>query len=109
MNKHTARFATVVSTTATNTRRLLHLVREASPEATNATIDALWKELEDLYAALNDAKAALPVFLEKQRNSLSLYHTSMMNQMIQDTQNELEIQHKKVSLSLQVAYDWRTN
>jgi hypothetical protein len=97
VDKHAARFSTVVSSTITNTRRLLDLIREASSNATKSTVEALWRELEELYAALNDTKAALPTFLEKQRNNMSLYHNAMMNQMIKETQDELNIQHKKVS------------
>jgi DNA repair exonuclease SbcCD ATPase subunit len=95
--KHAKKFSTTVSTTVSNTRRLLELVREASPDATNPTVDALWNELEELFAAANEAKEALPVFLEKQRDNMSLYHSSMVNEAIKDTQEELKIQHKKVS------------
>jgi hypothetical protein len=94
--KHASKFTRTISTTVTNTRRLLELIREASPDA-NPTVDALWKELEELYAAANEAKDALPAFLEKQRDNMSLYHSSMVNEAIKDTQDELNIQHKKVS------------
>ncbi|ENI09207.1 hypothetical protein COCC4DRAFT_56729 [Bipolaris maydis ATCC 48331] len=98
VNQHAAKLSTVISSTIANTRHLLNLIREASPETSSATTEALWSELEKLYTAMNDAKAALPKFLDKQRNNISLYHTAMMNQMIQDTQNELNIQHKKVNI-----------
>lgn len=101
MNQHAAKLSTVISSTIANTRHLLNLIREASPETSSATTEALWSELEKLYTAMNDAKAALPKFLDKQRNNISLYHTAMMNQMIQDTQNELNIQHKKVGSTLE--------
>jgi hypothetical protein len=95
--KHSKKFSRTVSTTVTNTRRLLELIREASPDATNPTINDLWDELEQLFAAANEAKEALPTFLEKQRDNMSLYHSSMVNEAIKDTQEELNIQHKKVS------------
>jgi hypothetical protein len=95
--KHAKKFSRTVSTTVSNTRRLLELIREASPDATNPTVDALWNELEELFAAANEAKEALPAFLEKQRDNMSLYHSSMVNEAIKDTQEELKIQHKKVS------------
>ncbi|EUC31628.1 hypothetical protein COCCADRAFT_6510 [Bipolaris zeicola 26-R-13] len=98
VNQHAVKLSTVISSTIANTRRLLNLIREASPDTSNATVEALWDELEKLYTAMNDAKAALPTFLDKQRNNISLYHTAMMNQMIQDTQHELNIQHKKVNI-----------
>lgn len=97
VEKHAAKLSVIVSDKVVNTRRLLELIREACPEATNATIDALWVELEDLFAAANDSKAALPEFLEKQRDNLGLYHASMMNETIQERQDELNIAHKKVS------------
>ena len=95
--KHAKKISRTVSSTVTNTRRLLELIREASPDATNPTIDDLWDELEQLFAAANEAKEALPEFLEKQRDNMSLYHSSMVNEAIKDTQDELNIQHKKVS------------
>lgn len=100
VDKHAARFSTVVSTTVTNTRRLLDLIREASSDSTKAAVDTIWQELNELYAAVNDAKAVLPVFLEKQRNNVSLYHAATMTEMIKDTQHELDTQHKKVSCPL---------
>lgn len=41
---------------------------------------------------------ALPTFLEKQKDNMSLYHTSMVNEAFQETQDELNTQHKKVNL-----------
>lgn len=95
--KHAKKFSRTVSTTVTNTRRLLELIREALPDANTSTLNDLWDELEQLFAAANEAKEALPAFLEKQRDNMSLYHSSMVNEAIKDTQDELNIQHKKVS------------
>ncbi|KZM22364.1 uncharacterized protein EKO05_0007741 [Ascochyta rabiei] len=92
---HAAKFANAVSSTATNTRQLLALLRESVPGS--EAVDDLWKELEQLFEAANDAKAALPTFLEKQRDSMSLYHSSMMNETICETQQELKLQHKKIN------------
>lgn len=100
VDKYAARFSVVASNAAANTRKLLELIREALPESSRSVLETLFKELDQLYAAFNDAKAALPIFLEKQRSNTSLYHASMMNQMMQDTQYELNIQHKKVSCPL---------
>ncbi|KAI4623462.1 hypothetical protein J4E80_003272 [Alternaria sp. BMP 0032] len=96
--KHAKKFTRTVSTTVTNTRRLLELIRAESPDATNPTVEALWNELEALFAAANDAKEKLPVFLEKQRDNMSLYHSSMVNEAIKDSQDELNTQHKKVNI-----------
>ncbi|KAL1798325.1 hypothetical protein ACET3X_002362 [Alternaria dauci] len=96
--KHSKKFSRTVSNTITNTRRLLELIREASPEANNSITTQLWDELEQLFAAASEAKEALPVFLEKQRNNMSLYHSSLVNEAIKDTQDELNIQHKKINL-----------
>lgn len=98
VDKHGTIFSRTISSSVTSTRRLLELIRESAPDATNATVDKLWNELEELFAAANDAKATLPAFLEKQRNNMSLYHTSMMNETIRDTQDELNTQHKKVNI-----------
>jgi len=95
--KHAKKISRTVSTTVTNTRRLLELIREALPDANTSTLNDLWDELEQLFAAANEAKEALPAFLEKQRDNMSLYHSSMVNEAIKDTQDELNIQHKKVS------------
>ncbi|CAI9625115.1 hypothetical protein GT037_007437 [Alternaria burnsii] len=96
--KHVKKFSRTVSSTVTNTRRLLELIREALPDANTSTLNGLWDELEQLFAAANEAKEALPVFLEKQRDNMSLYHSSMVNEAIKDTQDELNIQHKKVNI-----------
>ena len=97
VEQHDAELSITISDKVINTRRLLELMRAACPEATNATIDALWIELEDLFAAANRSKSALAGFLEKQRDNLALYHASMMNETIRETQDELNIAHKKVS------------
>ncbi|RII16447.1 hypothetical protein CUC08_Gglean002885 [Alternaria sp. MG1] len=96
--KHAKKISRTVSTTVTNTRRLLELIREALPDANTSTLNDLWDELEQLFAAANEAKEALPAFLEKQRDNMSLYHSSMVNEAIKDTQDELNIQHKKVNI-----------
>jgi hypothetical protein len=99
VEKHTAKLSSTISSTLANTHRLLELIRESMPaaDATDSPVDKLWTELEQLFAAASDAKAALPAFLEKQRNNMSLYHNSMMNEAVRDTQEELNISYKKVS------------
>ncbi|KAI2480927.1 Spc7 multi-domain protein [Pyrenophora tritici-repentis] len=98
VEQHVADLSRTVSDKVVNTRRLLELVREKCPEATNATIDALWVELEGLFAAANDAKAALPEFLHKQRDSLGLHHTALLNETIRETEGELNIVRKKADI-----------
>lgn len=105
VDEHAAKLSRTVSSTVANTRRLLELIRQSTPDAAGASMDTLWKELEQLFVAVNDANAALPVFLEKQRNNMSLYHTSMMNEAIQDTQEELKISHKKVNIQHSLILD----
>ncbi|KAJ4332930.1 hypothetical protein N0V95_009542 [Ascochyta clinopodiicola] len=92
---HTAKFTRAVSSAVTNTRQLLALLRKSVPGSEE--VDDLWKELEQLFETANDAKDALPIFLEKQRDNMSLYHSSMMNETICETQQELKLQHKKVN------------
>ncbi|KAF3041617.1 hypothetical protein E8E11_001308 [Didymella keratinophila] len=95
VEQHTAKFSRAVSSAVENTRQLLNLLREATPDAKE--VDHLWQELEKLFEAANEAKTALPEFMEKQRDNMSLYHSSMMNETIRETQQELNLQHKKVN------------
>ncbi|KAF3009896.1 hypothetical protein E8E13_010852 [Curvularia kusanoi] len=95
VDDHTASFSRAVSNAVLNTRELLCLLRESTPGSENA--DKLWQELEQLFKAANDANDALPRFLEKQRDSMSLYHSSMLNETRRETQEELNLQHKKVN------------
>lgn len=101
VDKHAAKLTRTMSSTMTNMRRLLELIRESlqgNNVADMKTLEELWAELEQLFAAANEAKLALPAFLQKQSNNMSLYHASMMNEMIRDTQQEVEIQYKKVNV-----------
>lgn len=101
VDKHAAKFSRTVSAAVTNTRKLLELIREALKEddaAALKTVDDLWTELELLFEATKGAKDALPEFLEKQRDNMALYHGAMMNEAYQETQQELNLQHKKVNL-----------
>lgn len=95
VEEHTAKFNRAVSNAVVNTRQLLMLLREATPGS--EVVEKLWEELEQLFEAASKAKAALPVFMEKQRDNMSLYHSSMMNETIRETQDELNLQHKKVN------------
>ena len=92
---HTASFSKAVSSAVENTRELLRLLREST--SSSELTDSLWQELEKLFKAANTAKSALPEFMENQRNNMSLYHSSMMAETIQETQAELNLQHKKVN------------
>jgi DNA repair exonuclease SbcCD ATPase subunit len=92
---HTKKMSRTVSNAVTNTHQLLTLLRESTPGS--EAVDGLWKELQQLFEAINDTNAALPSFMEKQRDSMSLYHSSMMNETIRETQDELNLQHKKVN------------
>lgn len=98
VEQHTAKFSGAVSSAVMNTRQLLLHLREASPGAD--AVDHLWQELEQLFKAANEARIALPQFMEKQRDNMSLYHSSMMNDTIRETQQELNLQHKKVNTQL---------
>ena len=95
VEEHTAKFSRAVSSAITNIRRLLSLLRESTPSS--EVVDNLWQELEQLFEIANNAKAALPEFMEKQRDNINLYHSSMMNETIRETQEELNLQHKKVN------------
>ncbi|KAF2851606.1 hypothetical protein T440DRAFT_54117 [Plenodomus tracheiphilus IPT5] len=101
VDKHAAKLSRTVSTVVTNTRQLLALIHETlQKEGTTGTenVDSLWAEMDQLVTAAGDAKSAIPVFLEKQRNNMSLYHASMLNETIADTQEELNLQHKKINI-----------
>jgi hypothetical protein len=104
VQKHSTEFTRSVSSAVTNTRQLISRLREAlmkdgnPSEADLKAVDALWDELERLFEVAKHAKIALPKFLEKQEENMRLYHRAMMNEMMQDTQQELNLQHKKVDI-----------
>jgi hypothetical protein len=95
VDQHTTKVSRAVSSAVENTRQLLNLLREATPNA--EVVDHLWQELEQLFESTNEANTALPEFMEKQRDNMSLYHSSMMHETIRETQQELTLQHKKVN------------
>lgn len=101
VEKHATKFSNTVSSAVTNTRRLLELIREAVQKEDPASlkaVDDLWTELQQLFEAAKGAKDALPDFLEKQRNNMALYHGSMINETYRESQEELNLQHKKTNL-----------
>ncbi|KAF2659829.1 hypothetical protein K491DRAFT_590472 [Lophiostoma macrostomum CBS 122681] len=104
IEKHSTSFGKSVSSAVTNTRRLLELLRDSikkdgeSSTAELDTVDDLWHELERLFEAANDAKVALPTLMEKQKSNMALYHNSVLNDTLRDTQAELNLQHKKVNI-----------
>lgn len=112
VEQHAAKFSRTVSAAVTNTRQLLELIREAvqkeDPDALKS-VDDLWTELEQLFQAAQGTKEALPNFLEKQRNNMALYHASVMNETYRDSQDELNMQYKKVSHASSTEYHLRTN
>ncbi|KAL6708611.1 hypothetical protein ACN47E_002592 [Coniothyrium glycines] len=101
VDKHATQFSRSISSAVSNTRRLLELIRESvqkeNVQSTKA-LDDLWVELEQLFAAANDNKAAVFTFMEKQRDNMSLYHASKLNETIRETQEELNMQHRKVNI-----------
>jgi predicted nucleic acid-binding Zn-ribbon protein len=100
IEKHSLQFTRTVSSTVTNTHRLLELIRENNKDDDSSlqTVDELWADLERLFEAAKGATDALPSFLEKQRNNMALYHSSQMNETYLEAQQELNMQHKKVNL-----------
>jgi chromosome segregation ATPase len=101
VEKHSTKFATTVSATVTNTRKLLKLIREAlnkDDAPALEMVEELWTELEQLFDAARQSKDALPSFMEKQRNNMALYHATVMNETYRESQEELNMQHKKVNL-----------
>jgi hypothetical protein len=102
--KHIAQFGKSVRTAVENTHRLLNLIRDSIKQDDPAaavklqTVDNLWAELEYLFKAADNAKIALPEFLVKHEENMGLYHASMLNETIQNSQAELNLQHKKVNI-----------
>lgn len=92
---HTASFSKAVANAVENTRELLRQLRDSTPNS--KVVDGLWQELEQLFEAANTAKTALPQFMENQRGNMNLFHSSMMHETIQETQAELNFQHKKLN------------
>lgn len=98
VEKYAAKLSNTVSSAVTNTRQLLQLVREAVSKEDSAAlknVDELWDELELLFEATEGSKAALAQFLEKQRNNMALYHSSIVNETYRETQDQLDIERKK--------------
>jgi len=104
IDKHSASFAKSVLTTMQNTRQLLDLIRNSikkeSPTADSelATVENIWKELGKLNEAAVEARNALPAFLDKQKENMSLYHSSVVNETMRESQAELDLQHKKINI-----------
>jgi chromosome segregation ATPase len=98
VDNYAAKYSSTVSSAVANARQLLGLIRKSMSAADLKAVDQMWTELEQLFVAVNDAKTALPVFLEKQKNNMSLYHASLLNEAIRENQEELNLQHKKVNL-----------
>ncbi|KAH9867184.1 hypothetical protein IAQ61_007776 [Plenodomus lingam] len=101
VDKHAAKLSSKVSTAVANTHQLLALINDSLQKegvTDTGTVNKLWTELEQLITAAGDANTTIPLFLKKQRNNMSLYHASAINESMRDTQEELNIQHKKVNL-----------
>jgi chromosome segregation ATPase len=76
-------------------------IRKESPASADTdlkAVNSLWSELEKLYEAAQEAKTALPTFLERQKDNMSLYHNSVVNEGFQETHEELAAQQKKVNI-----------
>ncbi|KAF2122783.1 hypothetical protein BDV96DRAFT_639350 [Lophiotrema nucula] len=97
---HSTKVDKAFSHATTNTRTLLTRIRDSlgkDSEAVKAT-EELWNELEKLFEIAKASKSAVPEFLEQQKDHMSLYHSSVVNEAIRDSQEELNLQHKKVNL-----------
>lgn len=106
VDEHAATFTKSVNSAVANTRQLLQLLREninvkQEDEAAKrqlTAVDELGEELERLYKTAQEAKKALPEFLEKQGDNMKLYHNSTLAETIAETQQELALQHKKIAI-----------
>ncbi|KAJ4376139.1 hypothetical protein N0V83_001420 [Neocucurbitaria cava] len=101
LDRHAAKVSRTLSSAKTHTGQLLELIHHWMHKENAAelkTVNHLGLELEKLFAVANEVNVALPEFLEKQKNNMSLYHASMMNEMIRETHDELKLQHKKVNI-----------
>ncbi|KAJ4305624.1 hypothetical protein N0V90_001155 [Kalmusia sp. IMI 367209] len=105
IKQHTITVAHSVSTTVVNSRQIVTLIREAikkespgSAEASLKAVNDLWEQLEKLAATTYEAKNALPRYLEKQKENISLIAVSKVQQAYLETQQELDQQHKKVNI-----------
>jgi chromosome segregation ATPase len=82
------------------------LIREAvAKESSASSLDALntlWQELEQIYSVLQDAKEALPAFVDKQKENLELFTNVMVTEASQASREQLMAQHKKLDLQYDV-------
>lgn len=103
IDKHTARLSKTVSLTVSNTQSVLELLRKTinrdnASETELSVCDNLWRDLQLLANAAREAQKALPDFLTKQDENLRLYHNARVNTTMQELQNEVNLQHKKVNI-----------
>lgn len=101
VDQHTAAFTSAVNESVTNTRKVLTLLREEAKkgpvlQATLDRLDALWTEMEKMLAAASEAKDALPAFLTKQSDNMSLFHNAKIAEAMHDNQEEVNLLRKKV-------------
>ncbi|KAF2181913.1 hypothetical protein K469DRAFT_637231 [Zopfia rhizophila CBS 207.26] len=113
VSMHVANFDKSVSSAVTNTRKLLNLIRDSvkkegsEAESELATVDHFWAELERLFQLANGAKAALPKFMDRQKENMKLFHNAEMNNMMYAMQGELNVQHNKVNVENSLILDQR--
>lgn len=100
---HTTKLAKELSNDVLNTRQLLSLLYKTT--AGSGVVNNLWHELEQLFEVLGGPKAALPDFLERQCNNMSLYHSSNVNETIRKTQAELNLQRKKANTQHELIHE----
>lgn len=80
VEEHMTKSSRAISTTITNTHQLLALLRNSTLGSEVA--EDLWWELEQFYEAANDARAALPNLMGKQRDDTNRHHSSTINEPI---------------------------
>ncbi|ORY13140.1 hypothetical protein BCR34DRAFT_535926 [Clohesyomyces aquaticus] len=104
VDKHSAFVDKSLSTTVFNIRQLLNLIRTSVTKDNKAleeelkAVEELWSELEQLFRVAKEAKDAVPRFMDKQKENMSLYHSSCMKDAMNDSQQEVDIQLKKVNI-----------
>ncbi|CAI6332411.1 unnamed protein product [Periconia digitata] len=104
VDEHTAKLSKSTSTAAA-TRQILMALHDALKSEDPAAaagklqvVETLWFELEKLYTSIQEARSALPGFIEKQNHAASLIIGTVANSAFRGVHDELKVQHQKVDL-----------
>lgn len=105
LNEEVAQYSkhltTKISGASRATRELLEILRDLVASHDLAALelfDKIWMEFVALTSATTDVQKAIPKLLEKQKDNMNLAHALKLNDVIKETEDEVNIQHNKVTI-----------